>query len=274
VSPEFDRLYSEVTDELGSPFVPSLSRKNDYSVNQSFFARVWSRVRIAVYETAEDAFYTYNPENGLYEFLSPDRVKELVASDIRTAAEICGTRGTVGGKITANLMASILAMVRQDTHARKSGYFKPPFTDRAVIHMVVIGKDGSVKLEPFSPEFRSRNQVQVNYSRGAECPRFRGELLEPIMNADDIEMFQRFWGLVLIGGNRSQKFLILSGEGGVGKGTMIGVLTLLIGERNVYQLRPALLTKRFELSNVAGKSLFADFLQRNQIDQLVRNFIK
>jgi putative DNA primase/helicase len=86
---------------------------------------------------------------------------------------------------------------------------------------------------------------------------------------DDIDVLQRYCGLILLGGNRAQKILIMTGEGGTGKGTIVRLITQIIGRENVTQLRVEKLNGRFETARLVGKLLLnvveatADYLNQD-----------
>jgi putative DNA primase/helicase len=111
------------------------------------------------------------------------------------------------------------------------------------------------ELLDFAPSYRRRNKLAVKYQAGAGCPLFLDTLLKPALSPDDIELLQRWCGLALIGVNMAQRFLILTGTAGGGKGTFIRVINGIIGPSNVGTLRPDLLAERFELGRLLGKTL-------------------
>jgi putative DNA primase/helicase len=96
--------------------------------------------------------------------------------------------------------------------------------DPLVIHaangMFRLEKDGTYSRHDFSPEFRSRNLISIEYDKDAQVPKFKSQLLSGL-SAEDRETLQRYYGLVLIGGTRAQKLLMLLGKGGTGKGTIV-----------------------------------------------------
>src|SRR5262249_3959912 len=101
----------------------------------------------------------------------------------------------------------------------------------------------------------SRNQIEIDYVKGATCVNFKGDLLEPVLNTEDIDLLQRYCGLILIGGNRAQKYLMMLGGGGTSKGTITRLIALVIGRTNMIQLRVDQLTERFETARLIGKLL-------------------
>src|SRR5439155_8058643 len=110
-------------------------------------------------------------------------------------------------------------------------------------------------LLAFSPSYRRRNKLAVRLDSSATCPLFLDTLMRPALNADELELLQRWCGLALIGENLAQRFLILSGTAGGGKGTFVRVLVGIIGQNNVATLRTKLLNERFELGRFLGKTL-------------------
>src|SRR5205085_6734607 len=114
---------------------------------------------------------------------------------------------------------------------------------------------GDRVLLPFHPSYRRRNKLAVQYDASATCPLFRETLLGQALDADDIDLLQRWCGLGLIGVNLAQRLIILTGTAGGGKGTFIRVLNGIIGAINVGTLRPDLLGERFELGRLVDKSL-------------------
>jgi putative DNA primase/helicase len=95
----------------------------------------------------------------------------------------------------------------------------------------------------------------VEYQEGAYCPRFMETLLKPALNPGDVSLVQRWAGLALIGKNRSQKMLLLTGTAGGGKSTLVSVIMGIIGGGNVGQLRTEFLGDRFEIGRLIGKTL-------------------
>jgi P4 family phage/plasmid primase-like protien len=79
--------------------------------------------------------------------------------------------------------------------------------------------------------------------------------MRPALEGEELDLVQRWCGLALIGENRAQRILILTGTAGGGKGTFIRVLNGIIGQTNLASLRPQLLGERFELGRFLGKTL-------------------
>jgi hypothetical protein len=67
--------------------------------------------------------------------------------------------------------------------------------------------------------------IPFQYDPAAGCDRFVNKLLRPVLSPEDIELLQRYCGVILIGGNRAQKILLLLDQGGTGKGTLVNIIT-------------------------------------------------
>lgn len=132
----------------------------------------------------------------------------------------------------------------------------------------------SWEIKPFSPKYRSRKRCEFDYNPQAEPKRFLGELIRPAMNEDDQDMLQRYAGQCLLGRNRSEKFLLMTGTPGGGKSTLVNVIRKIIGLHNCAELRLQHSNGRFEVSHYVGKTLLvgsdvpSDFLNRKGSERL------
>jgi P4 family phage/plasmid primase-like protien len=267
--PNPQNIYADLFASFGAPF---LKGRQGYSINQPFFARLWGTKRLAFYDQTAEDFFAYNANNGLFERLRKDTTLGLISGDI-LAEGFARKHMDVAGKINAVLLNSIANIVKTDPEVSEEDYFKLDPIALPVIHaangMICITKDGAALLRPFDPDYRSRNLIPLAYVPDAKCISFLEQLLEPVMSTDDIDVLQRYCGLILLRGNRAQKILMLLGKGGVGKGTIVNLIGLIIGRDNVIQLRVGKLNDRFETSRVIGKLLLniveatADYLNQN-----------
>jgi P4 family phage/plasmid primase-like protien len=99
--------------------------------------------------------------------------------------------------------------------------------------------------------------------------------MRPALDPDELDLLQRWCGLALISENLAQKFLILIGTPGGGKGTFVRVLVGIIGSANVASLRPQLLGERFELGRFLGKTLlYGADVQENFLNQRGASVLK
>jgi P4 family phage/plasmid primase-like protien len=110
------------------------------------------------------------------------------------------------------------------------------------------------ELAPYSPEYRARNALPVEYDPDAECPTFLG-FLERVLPREESRLFFQEWlGYHLIKDYRYQRVVVLQGDGDNGKSTLLGVMTALLGRENVssenlYRLS----SNRFSPAELHGK---------------------
>jgi P4 family phage/plasmid primase-like protien len=210
-----------------------------------------------VFVAPEARFYSYVPAEGVFcearEAKLSASLSDLLLACARSCAGKFDTRNLeFKFRDSANLRG-VLARARGLLEV-ESGFFE---TD---LMKFVPCKNGMLRVADrallgFAPSFRRRNKLAVAYQPGAMCPRFLETLLAPALGGDDIELLQRWCGLALVGVNMAQRFVILTGTAGGGKGTLIRVINGIIGASNVGTLRPDLLGERFELGRLLGKSL-------------------
>ena len=120
-------------------------------------------------------------------------------------------------------------------------------------------------LSDHTPEYLSTVQVAVNYTPGAQCPRFikyMNESLPP----DQVHLVQEMFGYFLIPVNRAQKCFVVVGEAGAGKSVLLLVLNdILLGKENVSNVTWQALNERFKTAELFGKlaNIFADLPTKN-----------
>ena len=222
-------------------------------------------VHDCIYDPSEAQFYAYSPDRGLWMATSRAVLANALASDIREWSVANRIEAIVGKLMSHRLLSDILRLSEGEAEVRDA--FARP---RTVIHVA----NGMIDLTavppallPLSRAYFSRNQTPVPWRPDAACPRFLNELLGAALEPEDISLLQRWLGSVLLGGNRAQRILLLTGTAGGGKGTLMEIVESIVGPENVAQLRTQLLAERFELGRVVGRSLLvgkdvdAGFLQ-------------
>lgn len=112
------------------------------------------------------------------------------------------------------------------------------------------------KVYPHSPKIYSINQVpweydpKANHGSGAV---FTSYLQEAIPDDDDREMFLEYAGLCCSIDRSQQKFMVISGEGGTGKSTIINLLQKIVGKQNISNVPLSKLGENFHAIPVMGK---------------------
>lgn len=196
--------------------------------------------------------WRYTSTSGLWLRVSAEELNNLIAKTARDYDVTCG----IGGLVT-KINEPTCNHIRKFMKDAEKDLFKD--RPRTLIHvgngMVEARDDGTCILKPFSPDYYSRNQCNIEYNPDAQCPRFLSELLEPMLPENDIETLQLYCGQCLLGINFYQKLLLLTGTPGGGKGTLVSIIRAIVGEANSVELRTEHLGERFELARFIGKTL-------------------
>jgi P4 family phage/plasmid primase-like protien len=258
----------ETVRQLIDAFGPPLYRTEKglpSRLNERFWSEFLAAERIMIFERDEKQFYVYNHANGLYESLTAQVLKVHLSDLIREAnANWGGCHGIT--KLDTEKARSCVVELTRGVVEKRDFFVNRPWAIHCQNTMLVM-EEGEIKPKPFSTDFRSRNQLSVAYEKEAVCPRFLGELLEPAVSKEDIELIPKMLGLMVLGINRPQRIFLLQGAPGTGKTTLGRLITVLIGRWNYSELRTEHLTDRFETSRALGKTLLfgpdvkAHFLQ-------------
>lgn len=230
-------------------------------LNESFMAATLSERANpedpTVYLRGENRFYTYSQQHGIFIQASEEdisaRLSALLLSCARACKEDCDVDALEFGlRDSAALTGAVkraksLCMVPDNYFSGGMEEFLP--VGNGILRV------SDRKLLPFSPKHHFRNKLAVDYVPGARCPIFQNVLLGNSLDSDDISLLQRWCGLAVVGRNKSQAMLILSGTAGAGKGTFVRVLKGIIGEANIGSLRTEQLGQRFEIGRLIDRTL-------------------
>lgn len=113
---------------------------------------------------------------------------------------------------------------------------------------------------PHTPKIMSINQVPMVYDpnadhgSGAEIERF---LEFAIPDKDDREMLLEYIGLCCSIDISQQKMLVICGEGGTGKSTIINLIQKIVGKQNTSNVAMSKLSENFQAIRMMGKLLNA-----------------
>ena len=240
-------------EDTGKPFVKDVS--------EDFLAATLGEdgtpTAPTVFAAEENRFYTYVPAEGIYSEAREAKLSAELSGLLLECARACGetfdTRNLEFKFRDTSGLRGVLARARGLLEVRQD-YFETDLMEFVPCHNGML-RVADRRMLPFGPEYRRRNKLAVAYDASATCPLFLETLLQPALDPDDIDLLQRWCGLALIGVNLAQRMVILTGTAGGGKGTLIRVIRGIIGAGNVGMLRPELLSERFELGRLLGKSL-------------------
>lgn len=238
------------------------SRGGD-ALNQCYFAGRYAAEHVVLHEPAERQFYEYENGTGLWTLKTGDGIKKALSDDFHRLT-VQWQKPEIIRHRTNGLLTALADLLRGEVE--RAGVFDER---QRVIHVAngMLHLDcNPPELRRFSRSYYSRNQCPIRFDEQADCPRFKAELLGAALDADDASLVQRWAGLCLLGYNRTQRLMLITGTPGGGKSTLIGIIERIIGRRNIAELRTNLLLDRFELFSFVGKTLLtgkdvpADFL--------------
>lgn len=189
-----------------------------------------------VYYTPSDTWYEY--QHGVYVLLQDKTMMQRVD-------QVMQKLGFLNQKtaLTKEIMAKISYEVA------RGNYDLGPFQMNC--------KNGILNLktrtlEPHDPAFFSIVQCDVFYDPEAWCEEFQDVLAMMLPTKNDQQILVRFFGYCLTGDNNAQKSLMLMGEAGTGKGTMLRILSALMGKLATAMPMETLATDRFAASSLQG----------------------
>jgi len=245
-------LFQQLLDEFGVPTHRN-EKGQPSKINERFFAELMARENEIVHDADDQKFYWYTPSNGRWERRSAHALKKLLSSRIRQAEREWEACGGISKLDTEQNRRDIISLLRGVVE--KTDFFtNRPHAIHAANCMLVF-ENGDVVRKPFSPEYRSRNQLSVIYDPAAKSMRFERELLAPALEADDLLTIKKMFGLLVLGRNRPQRIFILTGLGNTGKTTVCLIAEGLVGRDNCAELRTNQLEGRFEMARLLNKTL-------------------
>jgi P4 family phage/plasmid primase-like protien len=259
----FAQKFPKLPDEFGDAVLEEPDKNGRlivYDICQPFLAATLGEDGTpdapTIYLPAENRFYTYSSEEGVYvETREPalfTRLSRLLLEAARASDGAVTKKLEFGFRDSANLVGVVKHA--QGLLAKPHDYFDCRLTEFIPCRNGML-RLSDKKLLGFSPSYRRRNKLGVVFDPAAKCKLFLKTLMQPALNADDLDLLQRWCGLALIGQNIAQRILLLVGTAGGGKGTFIRVLVGVIGAGNVGGLRTQLLGERFEVGRLLGKTL-------------------
>ena len=115
----------------------------------------------------------------------------------------------------------------------------------------------SKQMIEHDPKYKATNQIPHVYDPEGQL---KGMAVQKWLSfigdtSEDVEMLCQFAGLCLTRDTRQQKSLILNGEAGTGKSTVIRMIDKMIGPENISNISLSQLTQRFSAFGLMGKLL-------------------
>ena len=241
---------AELTAKCGPAFY--FTKNGAVVINESYFVQRICRENLVFFEYDENRSFRYNGETGAWQAIPAGIIKELVRSEWERLTRLF-KEPALAFKDNASLINAITAGI--ESHSGRNKVFKRL---KNIIHcangMLHISDDGTWRLMPFSPGYYARNPIPIPWDPDATCPKFDA-LLEFALPANDVSLFWRWFGSVLLTGNAAQRILLCIGKAATAKSTIAEVVELVRGLTNCTALRTKLLHERFEIGRLFGFSL-------------------
>ena len=160
------------------------------------------------------------------------------------------TRVLLGGEATANRVNEVVAHIRETTYMEPEK-FNPPLNLINLKNGILDIKSG--ELKPHTPNLIFTNLLPVDYNPTAKCPKI-GEFMQAILPGEgDVAAFVESIGFCLQREYFIRKVVILLGEGGNGKSTLLRLVEMFLGEDSVAHLPVQQLGQRFSAGKLYGK---------------------
>jgi P4 family phage/plasmid primase-like protien len=261
----FSEKYPSLLAEFGEAILESTDENGTVSardIGEDFLAATLGEQGSpkvpTIFLPTEEKFYTYSLADGVFGHqreaaLLAQLSRELLQCARDCKASDCETKTLEFRFRDAANLSGVLRKAR-GLLAVPHDFFSTDLADFIPCANGMLRLADKTLLQ-FSPSYRRRNKLAVQFDSSARCPMFLDTLMRPALDDEELDLLQRWCGLALIGENVAQRFPILTGTAGGGKGTFIRVLTGIIGQTNLASLRPQLLGERFELGRFLGKTL-------------------
>ena len=242
---------SNIENKYGSLIIPSGKKQ---VLGLQTFAEYYRLKTGCKYVTVERLFHEYSDESGMYEPQSNEVMIDKVSRAILDFARLKGINDELIGMRRPAVIKDILTHLKVFAHTDKS-FFDKKGNWVHCLNGVVEFENGNWVLKPFSPHYHSRNRCNLVYDPQADCPRFKEQLLAPLLDTEDVGLMQKAFAQGVAGRNLTQSIFLMTGSGGSGKGTIANILELVVGASNCMQIRPGCIGSRFETSSFIGKTL-------------------
>lgn len=257
-SPGLRRLQEEalraMVERFGEPLFTNPKGEVN-GINEPFWAALYASRHTTLWCPEEERFYVYEDASGLWVHDSEQMIRQRLGTLLLEQSRAMNVPWLARQR-SQRALSSLSSQVANVT-ARPKAFSREARLEPMlhVANAVLIWRGDEWQVEPFSPDFHSRNASPIAYVPDATCPRFMEELLARCLQPDDIRILQMVAGMFLLGYNLLQIIVIIDGEAGTGKSQISDVLRGLVGRHNCVNLRTDLLHERFEIANYLSKSL-------------------
>lgn len=262
VEEEHQKKCDELEKAWGAPFKyrtdSETQERSVVGINEPFWAAKYHTENRILWEPSEKKFYIYDPDTGLWGIKSEDTIKQEISASILEVGRDIGEPSTQDMR-SERLLTSITRQLRGMVEVEDAFINKGIPGVHCANCYITFDEDGVLREHEFNPDFYSRNQSPIEYKGLDRIPtRFLTDLIGPTFSdPDDVVMFQKYGGMCLFGRNIVQRFMVMYGQAGGGKSTLVNVVLNIVGRHNMAALRTGHLNNQFELYRFRAKTLLS-----------------
>jgi putative DNA primase/helicase len=244
------------------------------SLNDDFWAwtlgYLGSPSQPAVFVSEENRFRCFNPNTGIYEPITDSALIGELVTNLDTCAAFFPSRLRIHSFLALKNRQRLRSVIdrAKDLLTVDADFFQPkPYTLALKNGILNISNQA---FTTFTPNHPLKETLPVKYDAEAKCEMFLDTFLANVLAPDDIDLLQRYLSQVLDGTNHSQTILLLNGESGWGKSSLIKIIGGIMSWNNAGIIRDQVFRNAHELSHYQGKRFLlhpdmpTDFLDRRE----------
>ena len=276
-----ERLDKYLCEKHGEVYFEVQQGKNVACIlNQLRFATSFLIERYVTFDNDTKVFRQYMPESGIWRTISDEAGLKLLMQYATGFIKDAPALYPATNRFFRDIFSSCRPLGLPNPDSSFNAYSILGVRNGAIAlktdSQAIPGRspDEAVHHAMCSPSHNVQNVIPVDYDASKTTPTKFLEFLAAMMSRDEQDMLQRWLGMVLLGKNYFHRILIISGDAGSGKSTLINLIEKMIGKDNVGTLNTYRLEDRFELSEFFGKTLLigrdvgADFLNNKSAHML------
>lgn len=201
------------------------------------------QLHTVAWNETEKTFRQYNSDQGIWVPLDAKEVLKLISNFLRDLAIERDVRQLLFKRSTA-VAKQIMEFMKAETPLGT-----PVTTDQDMVALhngMLELSDPHPTLRKHSPDDWLTSKSPISWDPDKTCPKWIVFLKRALKHGDDLTLLQHALGAMLVAGNPGQSILIIHGQAGSGKSTIVTALETLLGIDQLAHLRTGNLSSRFE----------------------------